>query len=62
MSPDLMAELEVEDEVNLRQTVSRLICLGVGLPSGEHDQISFISQTIADFLIWGTLSDERMSL
>jgi hypothetical protein len=47
-------------QVTLRPTVSRPVCLDVGISSGAHDQISFISLTIAGFLIWGTLSDERM--
>jgi hypothetical protein len=53
---------DVEVEVNLRPTVSRPVFLGVGIPSGSHDQISFISLTIAGFLIRDTLSDERMDL
>jgi hypothetical protein len=52
----------VEVEINLRPTVSWPVCLGAGIPSGSHDHISFIFLTIAGFLIWGTLSDERMSL
>jgi hypothetical protein len=52
----------VEVEVNLRPTVSRPVCLRVGIPSGTHDQISFISLAIAGLLIWGTISDERMGL
>jgi hypothetical protein len=52
----------IEVEVNLRQSVSRPVCLGAGIPSRSHDQISFISLTIAGFLIWGTLSDERIGL
>jgi hypothetical protein len=55
-------ELEVEVEVNLQSTVNRPVCLGARIPSGSHEQISFISLTIAVFLIWGTLSDERMGL
>jgi hypothetical protein len=53
---------EVEVEVNLRPTVSRPVCLGVGLPSGAHGQIFVFCLTIADFLMWGTLSDERTGL
>jgi hypothetical protein len=30
---------------------SRPVCLGAGIPSGSHDQISFIFLTIASFLI-----------
>jgi hypothetical protein len=51
-----------EVEVNLRLTVSRPVCLGVGLPSGAHDQIFVFYLTIVGFLMWGTLSDERMDL
>jgi hypothetical protein len=50
---------EVEVEVNLRPTVSRPVCLGVGLPSGAIDQIFVFCPTIAGFLMCGTLSDER---
>jgi hypothetical protein len=54
--------VEVEVEVNVRPTVSRPVCLGIGIPSGAHDQISFISLTIAGFLISSTLSEERTGL
>jgi hypothetical protein len=53
---------EEEEEVNLRPKVSRPVCLGVGLPSGAHDQIFVFCLTIAGFLMCGTLSDERMGL
>jgi hypothetical protein len=43
-------EVEVEVELNLRPTVSRPVCLGAGIPPGTHDQIYFISLTIASFL------------
>jgi hypothetical protein len=42
---------KVEVEVNLRPTVSRSVCLGVGL------QIFVFSLTIVGFLMWGILSD-----
>jgi hypothetical protein len=55
-------EVEVEVEVNIRPTVNRPVCLGVGLPSGAHDQIFVFCLTIAGFLMCGTLSDKRTGL
>jgi hypothetical protein len=55
-------QIEVEVEVNFRPTVRRPVYLGVGLPSGAHDQIFVFCLTIAGFLMCGTLSDERMGL
>jgi hypothetical protein len=55
-------QVEVEVEVNLRTMVSQQVCLGVGLPSGAHDQIFVFYLTISGFLMWGALSDERMDL
>jgi hypothetical protein len=55
-------ELNSKIEVNLRTMVSRPVCLDVRLRSGAHDQIFFISLTFAGFLMWVTLSDERMGL
>jgi hypothetical protein len=40
---------DVEVDVNLRQTVSRPISLGVGIPSGAYDQIFILCLTIAGF-------------
>jgi hypothetical protein len=40
----------------------RPVCLGVGLSSGAHDQIFVFCLTIAGFLMWGTLFDEKMGL
>jgi hypothetical protein len=55
--------LEVEEvEVNLRPTISRPVCLDVGLPSGAHDHIFVFCLTIAGFLLWDALSDESMGL
>jgi hypothetical protein len=51
-----------EVEGNLRPTVSRPVCLGIGLPSAAYDQIVVFCLTIAGVLMWGTLSDERMGL
>jgi hypothetical protein len=51
---------EVED--NLRPTVSRPVCLGVRPQSGAHDQILVFCLTIAGFLMWDNLSDEKMGL
>jgi hypothetical protein len=36
-----LVEIDVEVEVNLRQTVSRPVCLGVRFPSGIRDQFFF---------------------
>jgi hypothetical protein len=55
---DYCYHLECEVEVNLQLTVSRPVCLGVRIPSGAHDQISFIL-TIAGFLIMGAPSLTR---
>jgi hypothetical protein len=55
----------IEAEVKLRPMVSRPDRLGVGHPSGAHNQIFvFInySLTIMGFLTWGALSDERIGL
>jgi hypothetical protein len=57
-----LSEQEVEVEVNLRPTVNRPVCLGFGLPSGNHDQIFVFCLTIVGFLMCGTLSDERTGL
>jgi hypothetical protein len=55
-------EFKFEVEVKLRPTVSRPVYFGAGLPSGAHDQVFVFYLTIAGFLMWGTLSDERMGL
>jgi hypothetical protein len=41
-------------------SVTRPVCVGVRLSSGAHDQIFVFRLTIAGFLMWGTLSDERI--
>jgi hypothetical protein len=51
---------ENEVEVDLRLTVSQLSWCW--LPSGAHDQIFVFCLTTVGFLMWGTLSDERMGL
>jgi hypothetical protein len=50
------------EEVNLRPTVSRPVCLGFGFPSEAQDQVFVFYLTVAGFLMWGALSDERMCL
>jgi hypothetical protein len=51
-----------EVEVNLRPTVSRPPVLVSGSHLEPMTRFNFISLTIADFLMWSTLSDERMGL
>jgi hypothetical protein len=46
----------------LRLTVSRPVCLGIKHPSGAQEQTLFKCQTVADLLMWSTLSDKRTSL
>jgi hypothetical protein len=50
---------ETEVEVKLRLMVSRPAYLGVGLPSGTHDQMLFFVFTVVGFMMCGTLSEER---
>jgi hypothetical protein len=62
-SPCPLSFVEIEEvEINLRKAVSRPVCLGVRFPSRAHDQILVSCLTIASFLVWGALSDERMGL
>jgi hypothetical protein len=42
---------EVEVEVNLRPTVCRPVCLGVGLLSGTYAQIFLFCLTIVSFFM-----------
>jgi hypothetical protein len=57
-----LPQLKLKVEINLRLTIGRPVCLGVGLPSGAHGQIFVFCLTIAGFLMWCALSDERMGL
>jgi hypothetical protein len=59
---NLSSVVEVEDEVKLRPTVSRPVCLGVELPFGTHDHIFLFCLIIVGFLMFSTLSEERMGL
>jgi hypothetical protein len=43
--------VEVEVEVNLRPTICRLVCLGVGLLSVTYDKIFLFCLTIVGFLM-----------
>jgi hypothetical protein len=58
---DKLTNTEVEIEDDLQPSVSPLVCLGVGLPSGVHDQIFVLSDNCR-FLDVDGLSDERMGL
>jgi hypothetical protein len=49
-------------EIKLRPTVSWQVFLGVVLPSGAHDHSFVFCVTVAAFLMWGALFDERMGL
>jgi hypothetical protein len=53
---------QVKVKVILRPTVSRPVCLGVGIPSGASDQIFVFCLTVTGFLMRGTTSDEGTSL
>jgi hypothetical protein len=46
-SPQSLILIYHEAEVKLGSTISRPVCLGVGLPSGAHDQIFVFCLTIA---------------
>jgi hypothetical protein len=48
--------------MKLRPTVLRPVCLGVGFRSGTDDQIFNFCLKVAGFLMWGSLSAERMGL
>jgi hypothetical protein len=58
-APSLLA---LKLKLNLRPTVSRPVCLGVGFVPGTKDQILVFCLTITSFLMWGALSDERTGL
>jgi hypothetical protein len=51
-----------EVEIKFRLTVSRTVCLGVGLPSATKDQIFLFCLTIVGFLMLGTLSGKKTGL
>jgi hypothetical protein len=46
-------------KLKLILTVSQPVCLGVGLPSRTLDQIFVFCLTVANFLLWEALPDER---
>jgi hypothetical protein len=52
--------VEVEIEFKLLPTISRPVYLGVGFPSGAHDQVFY--SVYCRFLYVGALSDERTHL
>jgi hypothetical protein len=55
--------LEDEVEVMLQLTVRWAVNPGVGHSSGAHDQILFFyCLIVVGFLMWGALSDDKMSL
>jgi hypothetical protein len=49
-----------EVEVKFRLTVSRPVCLGVGLPPGTQDKTFLFCLTTMGFLMLGICSDKRM--
>jgi hypothetical protein len=49
-------------EVKLQPTVSRQVCLGVGLPSGTHDQIFFCFENCGFLAVWRPLWSEDGSV
>jgi hypothetical protein len=50
-------------KLNLKLSYDRQSAIqSLGLPSGAHDQIFVSFLTIASFVLWGALSDERKGL
>jgi hypothetical protein len=69
--PCLLPEVEVKLRPTVSQSVCQFVCQSVCKSvcqsvlvsgSGAHDQIFVFCSTIAGFLMWGALFDERMGL